>query len=281
MTEPPEDQPFMQPYFGPPATRAPEPAAQQPVPAPVGAVAPPPGYAPYPTYAPYPIYGPPRASRRRLQGHRIWASLAQVVILADVIQHLVVWHALTHQRDLLRRIMGDPYSVSLDQANAADHAATTAAMLLLVLLLVGGIFFIVWLFRLRTDIDALAPDERHLAKGMAVGGWFIPLANLVLPFAVVRDVAKSSRPGRDEWGAPRGSGVLWLVGVWWALWVVGAIGSRFIHLSNAQSVGAVDSAYRELIVLLAVEAVAGLLAIAVIEALTRANRACWATAWAG
>lgn len=277
--QPPEDESVPPYYAGPPATRPPDPAFAQPV-------APPAGSAPYPTYAPYPSYPPypapvrPTLSPGRLRAHRVWAALAQLLIFADVIQHVVAWRAISHQHALLRQALADPFSVSVDDANAADHAVSTAGTVLIVLMVAAGIALIVWLFRLRTDLDVLAPDERHFAKGMAIGGWFIPIANLVLPFAVVRDVARSTRPERD-WGTDAGSGVMWLVGAWWALWVIGAVGSRFVHLSGADSVSGVDTAYRELIALLAVEAVAGLLAIAVIEALTRANRSCWATASAG
>jgi hypothetical protein len=67
-----------------------------------------------------------------------------------------------------------------------------------------------------------------------------------------------------------------LTSVWWGLWVVGGIGARFVHLDTSGSLHQLDTTLHEVVALLVVEALAGLLAIAVIEVLTSANRERWA-----
>jgi Na+/proline symporter len=210
----------------------------------------------------------------RLRGHRVWATLAQVTILADVVMHAVLAHAVSHQHALVRRIVSDPQSVTLAEANSADHAARVAGVLLLVLLVVGGIFLIVWLYRLRTDAEVFQPGQQQFGRGWAIGAWFVPLGNLVLPYLVFRDVIRATRTRPD--GSTRGPALLPLTSVWWGLWVVGGIGARFVHLDTSGSLHQLDTTLHEVVALLVVEGLAGLLAIAVVEVLTRANRERWA-----
>ena len=59
----------------------------------------------------------------------------------------------------------------------------------------------------------------HFAPGWGIGGWFIPLALLVIPFLVLSDIFRYAEPGlprpiAESYRGRPGSGVLWL-------WVVG------------------------------------------------------------
>jgi hypothetical protein len=78
--------------------------------------------------------------------------------------------------------------------------------------LAAGIAVLVWLSRARANADALYPAPHRLAAGWAVGGWFVPFGNLVMPMIVVTDVVKASNPaGRS---IPE-------CGLWWTGWIGG------------------------------------------------------------
>jgi hypothetical protein len=78
--------------------------------------------------------------------------------------------------------------------------------------LVAGVVVLVWLSRARANADALYPAPHRLAAGWAVGGWFVPIGNLVIPMIVVTDVVKASNPaGRS---IPE-------CGLWWTGWIGG------------------------------------------------------------
>lgn len=62
---------------------------------------------------------------------------------------------------------------------------------------VGVIFFLVWLAR-ATAAVRLAQGSRF-SPGMAVGGWFIPFANFVLPLLSLGDVWKRVMKGANAW----------------------------------------------------------------------------------
>ncbi|MCF2527103.1 DUF4328 domain-containing protein [Yinghuangia soli] len=62
----------------------------------------------------------------------------------------------------------------------------------MMLLFAAAIPFIVWFHRARANVDVIAPGPRNLGKGMAIGGWFIPLASAVIPAVVAHDTWKGS-----------------------------------------------------------------------------------------
>jgi hypothetical protein len=75
-----------------------------------------------------------------------------------------------------------------------------------------------------------------------VGWWFIPFANIVMPYLIVRELWKASNPnaGAIEWKARGGAAI---VGFWWAgrlvmqaLWQIGsAVGTDSPIVSTTTS----------------------------------------------
>jgi hypothetical protein len=108
------------------------------------------------------------------------------------------------------RITGT-FSELLDLSDLEDQANGVRGGL--ILLGIGtGIVFIVWLFRARRNIEAWGASG-SLAPGWAIGAWFIPCANWVLPAIVVNDVWRGSQPTTR----PRRSAAV--VGIWWGTWM--------------------------------------------------------------
>jgi hypothetical protein len=83
---------------------------------------------------------------------------------------------------------------------------------------VGVIFFLIWLHRVTKAIREAQGDSRF-TPGMAVGGWFIPLAQIVLPFLSMQDVWKRTVKQNG-----------WVVPLWWTSYlltiVINATGGR-------------------------------------------------------
>lgn len=80
-----------------------------------------------------------------------------------------------------------------------------------VLSLVAIIVTLVWLHRAFVALRG----RTRFSPGMAVGGWFIPVANLVLPAFILRDAWRAARG--------EGGGVVWLWMVTWLLAVASSI----------------------------------------------------------
>lgn len=80
--------------------------------------------------------------------------------------------------------------------------------------IVSIVIFLMWFFRSRKNAAALG-DEVPYVPGMAIGSWFIPLANLVMPLQIALGMWR-----KDGAGNRRGGG---LVIGWWTAFVGGLI----------------------------------------------------------
>jgi len=58
-----------------------------------------------------------------------------------------------------------------------------------------SVMFLIWLFRIYKNLDVLESQQnREFTPGWAVGWWFVPFANLVKPFQVMREAWFDSNP---------------------------------------------------------------------------------------
>lgn len=73
------------------------------------------------------------------------------------------------------------------------------------LAVVIGVSMLVWLYRVHAE----RREQASFSPGMAVGGWFIPIANVILPPLILR----------SAWRAYHGSGG-GLAFLWWLLWLL-------------------------------------------------------------
>ncbi|MCF2531590.1 DUF4328 domain-containing protein [Yinghuangia soli] len=104
----------------------------------------------------------------------------------------------------------------------ADDLVQAALGFTGVAMLAVAVLMIIWLYRARANTDGwAAPPATMSSKGWAIGGWFIPVANWVIPAIVVNDTWKrsdvrASVPG----GRPGGRGLLW---AWWVCYVLATL----------------------------------------------------------
>jgi hypothetical protein len=82
---------------------------------------------------------------------------------------------------------------------------------------------LVWQYRLAENHRRLdRPGTSLGTPGWAIGAWFIPIANLVLPFLSIRELWRGADPavppGDRRWKQARLDSVLW----WWWLLFVGS-----------------------------------------------------------
>ena len=102
--------------------------------------------------------------------------------------------------------------------DAADDFSTLVSVPVAVMVLAAAVVFLVWLRRARINSG---PLRRHrYSPGWAIGGWFIPVANLWIPYQVVSDVWQASTPQR-----PAPSGVL---NAWWTTLLIGGFISQTV-----------------------------------------------------
>jgi hypothetical protein len=192
--------------------------------------------------------------------------LLGLYLLANVAMLLPIWHEIT----LLDRIDRDPRSVTLDEARRADDTVHAVSLLLMAFYIAVIVVWLVWFWRMRTNVDMWRPEFQRRARGWTIGAWFCPVVNYWFPYQIARDVFDDTE--RDVNGAMfRPSRPLLMT--WWlgfvAMSVVDLIWVRFPddtldNLRHGEYFAVFDTV---------VTIVVGVLAIAVVRSMTAAQNA--------
>lgn len=117
----------------------------------------------------------------------------------------------------LRGILhGEP--ISLSDARASDDRVTFISGLAILLLIATAIAWCIWQHRAQRNLRDLGRTGLRITPGWAVGWWFVPVANLFMPFVGVGELWKASAPEGD--GAAWSRTASWpVIGWWWACWI--------------------------------------------------------------
>jgi hypothetical protein len=92
--------------------------------------------------------------------------------------------------------------------------------------------FLMWIYRVSFNCHIIAQGMKYSA-GMAVGGFFIPFANLIYPCAAMQEIWKITH-NPDRWHEGRASV---LVGFWWAFWLLCGVLGEVLWLYPKMQVG--------------------------------------------
>ncbi|MCM3298206.1 DUF4328 domain-containing protein [Streptomyces pseudogriseolus] len=163
--------------------------------------------------------GPGRVLRSPVGlAHAVTALLA-VVIVADVLS----LGAAAYMRSVMADVVSiGPSGIDMDAVGRADTAIAGSSALYLLGLIGTATLFIIWFHRVRHNAEVFAPDVQRRTPGWAIGGWFIPFANLWIPRGIAQDVLRAGQP--DPWaGELRHQRLL---NSWWGLWIASNIFDR-------------------------------------------------------
>jgi hypothetical protein len=149
-------------------------------------------------------------------------SLTIVVLFGVMLCAAVVLAAaLANRISVIEDFRAGRFADIIGRAEDADDFVSGSAVFYGLTQLAIVVLFIVWQFRVAKNDEALDRPRPRFGPGWSIGAWFIPLANLVIPVLIVQDLWRGANPstprGDPAWRSARGS---WLVGVWWAAWVV-------------------------------------------------------------
>src|SRR5688500_375220 len=165
--------------------------------------------------------------------------------------------------------------VSEEGAEANDLRQGVVALAYLAVYVALAVAFLLWLHRSARNLPALGNPKSKIefTPGWAVGWFFVPLANLFMPYKAVREVWEKSDPGirteEDLAFTPAASSPL-LLG-WWVSWiamnVLSRIAARFE--GDAQSIDSLRFVTWVNIVGDVVGIVSALLAVSVVRGIDR------------
>lgn len=161
-----------------------------------------------------------------------WAvmGLLGVVVAVD----LFAIAAGLHVRGQWDRLVTDSaayvYRSAGDRADRLYSYATTAQVYAL---LVTGIVFIAWFRRTRRNAEVFEAGVQPMGPGWAVGGWFVPVANLWIPYRIARGIwaasAQTSPDGRWRTVSHRP------LNLWWSAWAGSSLFAWFCNYRWARA----------------------------------------------
>jgi hypothetical protein len=114
---------------------------------------------------------------------------------------------------------------ALAELGNAENLSAGALGLVALLSLVVGPLTIIWFYRAYRAVLDRGPAGPAWSPGWAIGGWFLPLGNLIIPRLVFGEIDRMSNP---ENGPPpiggrwRDTASLAAAHWWWALFVGGS-----------------------------------------------------------
>jgi hypothetical protein len=97
--------------------------------------------------------------------------------------------------------------------------------------IVTAVFFLVWIHRVHRNLPWLGTRGLKYSPAWAIGGFFIPFVNLVLPFLVVREIWKASDPQRTDGHSWKDTSLSLVVPSWWILFCVAEIGPLVVNIA--------------------------------------------------
>ncbi len=106
--------------------------------------------------------------------------------------------------------------------------AVTTGGLYTLLIITTIVVFLVWENRAHKNLRALGVANAEYSSGWAIGSWFVPFANLVVPFRAVREIWWKSDPDTVPQSADGGGynafahfqGSVSLLTGWWTFWII-------------------------------------------------------------
>jgi hypothetical protein len=200
-----------------------------------------------------------RATDAPLEGRARTAVRAlQLVIVVDV---LVAVDDLVQAR-MLERAISDPAAVSDDRLLLRDSLAAVAATTQLVTFLLAAVLFLRWYHRAYRNLEAFG-HEPDRSPAWAVGSWFVPFVNLVVPKRCVNEIWRAGT-ARDDHPA--------VLNVWWGAWIVAVLLSGAAARQDGSTLEAIRTAHLLDVAVNATDIVAAVLAIVVVRLLTRRQR---------
>jgi hypothetical protein len=186
---------------------------------------PPPANQPWVDAGPYGYTAMPAPTMRSLKG---LATAVTVLFAVVAVVDVVAAVARNNRAGLLDDLIDNPLSVQIQDVLDADDfvAGTTVMHAFGALALV--VVMIVWQWRHAKNAEALGVRGGLGSPGWAIGGWFIPVANLVLPgMQMFRSSKGSDIEARRAGRPPKGAGII----IAWA--IVFAIAVSMLFSSNA------------------------------------------------
>ena len=133
------------------------------------------------------------------------------------------------------------------------------------------IVFAIWIYRANYNARQLGAEGMEFTPGWAVGWYFVPLANLWMPYMAMKEIWKASAAPANWQDQPRGSILPW----WWGFFLISNIlnQSALRFAMRAKTLDEIVASSTTSVVADAVDVVSSLIAIVLVGQIYRMQMA--------
>jgi hypothetical protein len=142
----------------------------------------------------------------------------QVLLPVSAVLAVIGAVAAFHRASIVSDLSDNVFH-SFSDIKDADDAVSGTATAFSFAFIATGVVFIIWQFRHAKNAERIA-GRLSLSAGWAIGGWFIPAGNLVLPQLQLYRASAASDPDRGPGATPGSGRAPGVVLVWWVLFAV-------------------------------------------------------------
>ncbi|MCY0928681.1 DUF4328 domain-containing protein [Streptomyces sp. H27-H1] len=148
---------------------------------------------------------------------------------------LSAWGKLTRWQHM-KEVLTDPLGTDHSGMAATDYLNAFVGLVQSTTMLATAVVFIVWFHRVRCNAEVFRPDGFSQSAGWAIGGWFVPIANLYFPYRTARETwdASSQYAPDGSYRAVSGAPVV----AWWLACVTGWFLDGLASYKDGKAVGA-------------------------------------------
>lgn len=204
-----------------------------------------------------------------LRGRAAWAQRA---LVATVVIDLIAIASGFAEYRLYQQDVVTP-----EELDSTDIRQGLVALAQTIVFIFAVVMFIRWFKRAYANLQALGLPELRFRVGWAIWGWFVPFLNLWRPKQIANDIWRASDPEkpRDQDPLWRGADVPALFQWWWAFYLISTWleNISFRVELNANDLQGYKNAAAATMAVNAFEAVAGVLAVLVVDRTTRRQEA--------
>jgi len=111
-------------------------------------------------------------------------------------------------------------SIASAEASANDARQQLIGSIQTLLLIGTATLFLMWFHRAHRNLSALGAKELQHTPGWAVGGFFVPILNLIRPYQVACEIWKASDPGYSDGTSWKSLGTPSVVQRWWWMFLI-------------------------------------------------------------
>ena len=127
-------------------------------------------------------------------------------------------------------------------------------VLTLLLNLVSAVYWLMWTYRAYDNLRRVGSKQTDMTPGWVVGWWFVPFANLWMPYKIMREISARSELGNDY---ALENGTLSGIVEWWFLFIVSSVLDRISARTDNVSLEIISAALDVAYIFYAIKVVRG------------------------